>query len=325
MILRKVTGRTMAEALAKVAKKIGEDALIVETRFEGGRATVLAKRPEPAAPAARPASSRASRPWPRGFAVLAEEMLEKGIAERVVRVLYEAVRGLDPYLLKDGDPALAGVCRRILSGLIPGVRKEDEASPARRVLALVGPTGVGKTTTLAKLAARAALEQGERIAILTTDTYRIAAVDQLKAFAEMIGSPLRVVLSPGDLREALAEFGDAERVFVDTTGRSPRDAVALRAMQGWLRGLPAEVHLCLPCTGKRRDLEATLDSFAVFRPTHVLLTKWDESFAPGEALSLAIERNLKLRWFTDGQDVPEDLHPADPELLAGAILDGRER
>ncbi len=320
MILRRITGRTMAEALARVEKEIGRDALIIESGFRNGKAMLLVRRESPSSPPSgndgrsriRPASTRA---WPEGFRPLGEHLLDRGLSDRVVGVLLEAIRGLDPFLCEKGDPSLPGVLRKILGGLL-----KERNRPEGKVMAMVGPTGVGKTTTLAKLAARAVHERGERVAILTTDTFRIAAVDQLKAFADMCGASFRVVFSPADLREALKEAHSSDRVYIDTTGRSPKDAVSLQALRNWFKNLPIDVHLCLPCTGKRRDLLKTIRAFGVFRPDAFLLTKWDETENPGEAVSLMIEQDLPLSFVTDGQRVPEDIRRARPADLARTLL-----
>jgi flagellar biosynthesis protein FlhF len=335
MILRKVVGSTMAEALERVRKEVGPDAIIVETSFAGGVATVIAKRE------ANRAQEAPHNPWkgtpfipeaiepklvlPEGFRPFAECMAEFGISQKLIKILLRAVKGLDPHLLKKGNPSLQGVLRRVLAGLIPtagtgGTSLGGQPTQPSKVIALVGPTGVGKTTTLAKLAAQSTIHQDLSVGIISTDTFRIAAVEQLRAFAEMMGAPFRVAFTPQDLRATLREFQHKDRIFIDTTGRSPKDAASLKAMRGFLADMPIEVHLCLSAGTRRRDLIATLRAFEPFEPRYLTLTKWDETLAPGEALSLAIERNLPLSWITNGQNVPEDLLPAEGTILAEAAI-----
>ncbi len=340
MILRKVVGRTMAEALERVRKEVGPEAIIVETSFAGGVATVIAKRE------ANQANQAPANPWrgtpydrdrpepklvfPEGFRPFAESMAEFGISQKLIKVLLRAVKGLDPHLLKKGSPSLRAVLRRVLAGLIPTaglgsssagrIALGGKAIPTSKALALVGPTGVGKTTTLAKLAAQATIHEDMSVGIISTDTFRIAAVEQLRAFAEMMGAPFRVAFTPQDLRAALREFQHHDRIFIDTTGRSPKDAASLKAMRGFFADMPIQVHLCLSAGTRRRDLLATLRAFEPFEPSYLALTKWDETVAPGEALSLAIERNLPLSWITNGQNVPEDLLPAEGTIIAEAAI-----
>ncbi len=335
MILRKVVGRTMAEALERVRKEVGSDAIIVETSFSGGVATVIAKR-EPHPPQDAPENPWKGTPYvleqpepklvlPVGFRPFAEELAEFGLSQKLIKILLRAVKGLDPHLLKKGNPSLPGVLRRVLAGLIPtagdsGTALRSQPTPRSKALALVGPTGVGKTTTLAKLAAQATIHQDLSVGIISTDTFRIAAVEQLRAFAEMMGAPFRVAFTPQDLRAALREFQHHDRIFIDTTGRSPKDAASLKAMRGFLADMPIEVHLCLSAGTRRRDLIANLRAFQPFEPSFITLTKWDETLAPGEALSLAIERNIPLSWITNGQNVPEDLLPAEGAIIAKAAI-----
>ncbi|MFQ5505649.1 MAG: AAA family ATPase, partial [Planctomycetota bacterium] len=238
-----------------------------------------------------------------------------GLSQHLVSVLYRAIHGLDPHILERGDPSLLGIVERVLAALIP-VAKPSE----RKVVTLVGPTGTGKTTTIAKLMARALLEKKQRVAVVTIDTFRIAAVEQLRAFAEMMDVPLRVAFTPQDLRQAVQGFRDHDRIFIDTTGRSPGDHRSLSLMRGFFRNIAAEVHLCLPAGGRGIDLDAAVKAYACFDPRYLVLTKCDETSAPGESLSLAIEQNHPVSFTTHGQRVPEDLSSPDPRRLASAVM-----
>ena len=134
----------------------------------------------------------------------------------------------------------------------------------RRVIALVGPTGVGKTTTVAKLAANFKLAHGVRVGLITVDTYRIAAVEQLKTYAEIIDLPLAVVNDPVEMPRALDELGAVDIVFIDTAGRSPRDEVKIRELAEFLlQARPDEVHLVLSAVAGQRSLRSAVERFAV--------------------------------------------------------------
>ena len=325
MILRRIVGRTMAEALARVEREVGKDALIVETGFEGGLATVIARRSEEPAPTAvRPekATHQEHPQYKDGYRHVAERLEDFGLGTRLIDVLYRAVRGLHPHLLQEGDPSLPRIVQRVLAGLVP---TQPRTSGAPQRVALVGPTGVGKTTTLAKLAARDVIEKHASVAVLSLDTFRIAAVEQLRAFAEMLQAPFDVIFTPQDLDQALARYADMDRIYIDTTGRSPRDENSLRTMQGYLRkhrGI--DVRLCIPAGARRRDLERVREAFGIFRPSSLVLTKWDETEAPGEAVAMAIEHEMPLSHITNGQRVPEDLLLADPASIASEALAGLE-
>ncbi len=322
MILRKIVARSMQEALRRVEREVGQDALIVDSRSEHGRAVILAQRPDRTARVEPRKPFDSSQPrYPEGFRAVANQLLDFGLSKALVQILHDSIDGLHPQVMQKGDPSLPRIVARVLAGLVPSSKRDS------RVTALVGPTGVGKTTTLAKLAARALLERKESIAIFSLDTYRIAAVEQLRAFADMMNAPFSVLFTPRDLRTALEEHRDKDRIFIDTTGRSPSDTQSLAAMRGFLTRtgeLRAEdavsVELCLTAGTRRRDLDRVCDAFAAFSADDLILTKWDETEAPGEALSLAIERGLPIRCLTNGQDVPKDILRVDSGKLAALAL-----
>lgn len=185
------------------------------------------------------------------------------------------------------------------------------------VVALVGPTGAGKTTTAAKLAVHPGAFGRRRVGLLTLDTYRVGALEQLQTYAEIAGLPLEVAYHAREVPEALKRLRDREVVLVDTPGRSPR-AQELNA--GWRDLLaavgPDEVHLVLPATVRADVALAALDAYEPFGTTHLLLSKLDE--VPGEAgvAELAFRLDLPARWVTDGQEIPADLHRAGGRILA---------
>ncbi|HMQ21263.1 MAG TPA: hypothetical protein PKE00_02170 [Planctomycetota bacterium] len=316
MILRRIVAPSMAKALERVQRELGPDALIVGTDREDECAVVYARRAEtsPVAQAPTKRAPRAVTPIEALEAQLSEAAVSKPVQAAVLR----AVGGLDSQLVKRGSRALPGIARRILAGLF-----RTERLRGKRI-ALVGPTGVGKTTTIAKLAARDALERGRSTAIITTDTYRVAAVEQLRAFADMMDLPFRVAFTPQDLREALDAFADRDRVWIDSAGRSPRDENALRGLRGSFRGLDIDVLLCLPAAGRRRDLEVAFRSFGAFEPEGLVVCKWDETDVYGEVLSMAIERDMPIIGQGTGQRVPEDWQDADAQRFALELLPSEE-
>lgn len=185
------------------------------------------------------------------------------------------------------------------------------------VMALVGPTGAGKTTTIAKLAAHPRAFGGRSVGLLTIDTYRVGAVEQLAIVADLAGLPLEVAYGPGEVEEAIRRLADNEVILIDTPGRSPR-AEQLNGEWGALlaEARPDEVHLVMPAVLRGDIAEAVRRSFEAHAPTHLLLTKIDE--VPGEVgvADLAAMMELPARWITDGQEIPTDLRPAVPRILA---------
>ncbi|WP_425614051.1 flagellar biosynthesis protein FlhF [Anatilimnocola sp. NA78] len=187
----------------------------------------------------------------------------------------------------------------------------------RRVVALVGPTGVGKTTTVAKLAAQFRLNQQRRVGLITIDTYRIAAVDQLKTYADIMNLQLEVASTPREMSAALAALADCQLVLIDTTGRSPRDAMRIAEQRSLLSiADPDEVHLVLSSTSSTACQQLAMRAYASVGPTSLMLTKLDELPQLGSLASLLRETSLPLSYTTHGQNVPDDIRAADRRWLA---------
>jgi flagellar biosynthesis protein FlhF len=203
------------------------------------------------------------------------------------------------------------------------ITRTKSAGP--HVVALIGPTGVGKTTTIAKLAAKLKLDENRKVGLITIDTYRIAAVDQLKKYADIIGSPLKVVASPEDLRQAVASMRDCDFVLIDTAGRSPKDALKLNELKTFLDAAePEEVHLVLSTVVSRESLDLAIDCFSKVRLDKLIFTKLDEARHVGAVLGVVRSVGKPLSYITVGQDVPADIEVARGRRLAQMIL-GDER
>ena len=195
----------------------------------------------------------------------------------------------------------------------------------RHVVALVGPTGVGKTTTIAKLAAGFRLESKRRVGLLTIDTFRIAAVQQLKAYAEIMDLPMQVVEQPGQMRSALETLGDVDLVLIDTAGRSPRSDARIDQLVDLLRSAqPDETHLVLSAASSTSSIHTILKGFAPARPTAAILTKLDEAPHTAGVLSALTTNeshcNLPVSYVTNGQQVPDDISVADASILLQRLL-----
>lgn len=192
---------------------------------------------------------------------------------------------------------------------------------ARKVVALVGPTGVGKTTTIAKLAANFRLRDGVRLGLVTVDTYRVAAVEQLRTYADIIDLPMKVVTSPLEMRRAIDELADMDLVLIDTAGRSPREEIQLQELKALLGEAEVDqVHLVLSLATSPRVLTMTAEKFAAVGVTSMILTKLDEAIGLGALLGAARELTFPLSYLTTGQDVPDDIETAAPARAARLIL-----
>jgi flagellar biosynthesis protein FlhF len=323
MLLKRFEAKTLPDALARVRAECGDDALVVETRSTRAGYLVVAARADAAAPRRDQAgAATALSKWTRGFQPLADKASDFGLSATVLRAVEKALLGTRVDLSRPGDPALPALASRVLAALVRTEPRLDAANggDALRTVAVVGPTGVGKTTTLAKLAARAK-DRGERVAIVTLDTYRMAAVEQLRAFADLLAVPFEVAFTATDLKRALHQHARCDRVYVDTTGRSPRDRDALPLLEATLRAGPCATLLCLAAGTRARDCAVVLDAFAPFAVDAVCLTKWDETTAPGEAVAAVIERGLPFSHLCIGQEVPADILAARPLAIAAAAFD----
>ncbi len=192
----------------------------------------------------------------------------------------------------------------------------------QRVVVFVGPTGVGKTTTIAKIAAKEALDNKRRVALITLDTYRIAAVEQLKVYAEIIGIPAEVVLHGSEIRSAVEVHRDKDLILVDTAGRSQKGKSQMSELTDLVRKeSPMEVHLVLSATTKEEDLNDIWRRFRRIIPIdRLLFTKLDESSSFGTILNQAVHSRVPLSYFTTGQKVPEDIEVATVEKVLDLIL-----
>ncbi len=251
------------------------------------------------------------------YGQLIEADVPEFLAHRLVRLIAE---NLEPDQFHQPDSIKAALCEAVEMSIsvAPPIKA---VAGTRRVIALVGPTGVGKTTTVAKLAANFKLAQGARVGLVTVDTYRIAAVEQLKTYAEIIDLPLAVVNDPVEMAAALDELGAVDLVFIDTAGRSPRDEVKIRELAEFLQqARPDEVHLVLSAVAGQRNLRSAVERFATVQADRVILTKLDEADSFGGVLAVLGLSSRPLSYLTTGQAVPDDIEPADRRRLARLIL-----
>ncbi len=192
-------------------------------------------------------------------------------------------------------------------------------------MALVGPTGAGKTTTIAKLIGHPRIFGTRAVGLLSLDTYRVGAVEQLRTYADIAHVPLEVVYETADLQPSLDRLADLEVVMIDTPGRGPRNQRDRHMVETWLsRIAPDEVHLALPVGLQREVMQAAIQYHRDHRATHLLATKLDELRGDSTIFQLAAELHMPMRWVTDGQEVPADIRSARSRLLA-ALASARSR
>ena len=201
-----------------------------------------------------------------------------------------------------------------------GVEPGKGAGPA--VITLVGPTGVGKTTTIAKIASEALIKKNLKVGLINLDSYKIAAFDQLATYAKILNVPFRSVANAQDLQSALADFKSLDLVLIDTTGRSQKDPEALKQMQAILSVVPSNnTQLVLSATTRDGELYDIASRFGIFKPQAMVISKLDEATTFGSIYNISQKAKLPLSYFTTGQRVPEDIEQASRERLVSLVLE----
>ncbi|PWA13521.1 flagellar biosynthesis protein FlhF [Pueribacillus theae] len=195
----------------------------------------------------------------------------------------------------------------------------------KRLLNIVGPTGVGKTTTIAKIAAKAVLKDNKKVAFITTDTYRIAAIEQLKTYATLLNVPVEVVYNEDDFAEAAKKFSSYDLVLVDTAGRNFREHKFVKQLDKTIDfNQDMETYLVLSLTSKYEDMKAIVHQFNQLPIEKIIFTKKDETSSFGAMLNVLYEFPLGIAYITDGQNVPEDIIVPSIDYILHCIFGGQE-
>ena len=249
------------------------------------------------------------------------DLIEAEVDEAIVRQWIDEIRSeADGRTIGDAALVKARVTE-LLEDEIKVAGPIQTVADKCRVVALVGPTGVGKITTIAKLAANYRLREKRRVGLITVDTYRVAAVEQLRTYADIIDLPMEVVATPREMHEAVARMSHLDLVLRDTAGRSPRDDVKIQELKSMLsEAEPDEVHLVLSSTAGSKNLISTAEKFAEVGTTAMVLTKLDEAHSLGHLVSLVRECPLPVSYLTDGQNVPDDIGVAERASMAAMLL-----
>lgn len=254
---------------------------------------------------------------------LVEQDVSPAFAEKLLKQLCMSLTGEQ---LSDRK-LLRAELRKLLAARIRTAQDEPprKARTGRaKVISLIGPTGVGKTTTIAKLAANYKLREGKTVGLITIDTYRIAAVDQLRTYADIIEVPLRAVLTAGELHQAVEAMRGLDVVLIDTAGRSQNNRLRLSQLKSFTAAAePDEVHLVVSATANRACTKKVLERFVPLGANRIIVTKLDEAGSFGVFLTVSEAGGGPISYVTTGQDVPEDIARAKADNLAECVLTGR--
>ncbi|MBZ4672644.1 flagellar biosynthesis protein FlhF [Deferribacteraceae bacterium V6Fe1] len=234
---------------------------------------------------------------------------------------YKFLKKIENRIPENSTPLqIKNIAAQLFGDLIP-TEKSYFSTLKKKVLALVGPTGVGKTTTVAKIAANLALKLQKSVALISIDTFRIGAVEQLKSYAEIIDVPLRVASSPTELNEIILDFEDYEYILLDTMGRSQYDTAQIDDLKSFLTTNPLiNVALVLSMSSNHSELGDTFNRYSKLSPDYLIFTKLDETRYFGTLASLPILKKVPILLMTNGQNVPEDMEIPDGKKIAKFIF-----
>jgi flagellar biosynthesis protein FlhF len=193
----------------------------------------------------------------------------------------------------------------------------------KKFINVLGPTGVGKTTTIAKIAARALLEKKKKIGFITTDTYRIAAIEQLRTYANLLQAPVEIAYNSKDFEEAIKKLADRDLIFIDTAGRNYKEVKFVEDLTRLIDfSLDMESYLVLSMTSKEEDMRVIVEQFNSFSIEKFIFTKMDETGSIGPMFNLMKDYGIGTAYYTDGQEVPEDITEADSMKLISLLVKG---
>ncbi|MBL0388929.1 flagellar biosynthesis protein FlhF [Tumebacillus sp. ITR2] len=239
---------------------------------------------------------------------LVDELIERGIRE------FQEVQDIS-------EQEFRGILTKLIRKELEKAGEPSPIAPTTRVASFMGPTGVGKTTTIAKLAAGQVLTYGRRVGLITTDTYRIAAVEQLRTYATILNVPLEVCYSPDDVQRAMERFADYDLILVDTAGRNYHNRLNVRELNPFLQALsPDETFLVLALTSKSSDLSDIVENFDQVPIQKFLFTKADETTSYGSIYNLVARHGISLSYLTTGQTVPDDIELASVQKVASLLV-----
>ncbi len=354
MKLKSFFADSVEEAIRQARQEMGPDAMLVNSKRSGVEArhlgafevVVCSEEGVPGSPQAVPPSRSPER------GVTAPDPLSQEVSElrrqieRLALTLMRSAGGMAGFA---SNPALAqafatlteaeldtelaqeiigGIGSEIAAGAIRAelarrirVAPELSGPGSRARVALVGPPGAGKTSSLVKLAVRYGIGLKRSTHILTTDTYRIAAADELQSYAAILGVGCQVIQTPGGLAQALEENHHKDLILIDTPGMSRAEMETGEDLARFLAGCPeVETHLVMPASMRGADLRSVAGQYAVFQPRKLLVTRLDETQTLGAILSLSIRTGLPISFLASGQRIPEDLEPATPDRLLDILL-----
>lgn len=245
--------------------------------------------------------------------------VDEFVAESLVKTALEQTR-----TARTGD-IMTDFMPRSLEKFVKCAGPIRATGPGPKIVALVGPTGVGKTTAIAKLASGFEVLDGKKVALITVDIRRAAAVQQLRTYAEMLGVPFEVALNPVELRKAVKKHSNVDIILIDTAGRSPYKWLSILELASFFKGIEEiEIHLVLSAATRLRENLAAIERFSTLAVSRLLITKIDEINDYGEVLNIASSCGKAVSYLTTGQNIPDDIEVATHERIMELISKSRD-
>ncbi len=239
--------------------------------------------------------------------ILIERLRENDVEEEVIESIFKDFTD---------DENISDFLRRQI-----GEKIEINTEPLSGKVVLVGPTGVGKTTTIAKLAGKLALIEKKKVGLITVDTYRIGAVEQLKTYAEIMNIPFKVVITLKDMEEAVKSMKECDVVLIDTTGRSSKNSMQISELRAFIQKVNSKnIHLVVSATTKNRDIESIVKGFGILEYENIIITKLDETSVYGSILNIVELAKKPISFLTTGQNVPDDIKCFSKKEIINLIL-----
>lgn len=246
------------------------------------------------------------------------KLIENDVDDKLAKEIIQAVDQAVPEASRDDAMTVHAALSRHLRRLIKVSGAIDLEGGFQKTVAFVGPTGIGKTTTIAKLATIYSLSQRKKVGIITADTFRIAAVEQIKVYGEIIDVPIKVVYNKEDMRHAMAYFSDRDLVLIDTAGRSHWDTDRIMELRDILSACyPLEINLALAANIRYKDMVDIAERFRPLAYNHLLFTKLDETSTFGSLLNLMVKCNTGVSYLCYGQNVPGEIQAATVDSMVG--------
>ncbi|PLS01470.1 flagellar biosynthesis protein FlhF [Neobacillus cucumis] len=250
-----------------------------------------------------------------------ELLEEQEVDQEVIDYIVKKIMSQHPLIERLTEQEAGQIVLSTITKLFQDAALQEGLDPHATLITLLGPTGVGKTTTIAKLASRQVLFQRKKVGFLTADTFRMAAIEQLKTYANILNIPIGVVESSEQLPQSLMDLKNCQMIFMDSTGRNYLEEQYIEEIQAFLeQDFKQENHLVLSITSRWKDMKQIVEKMKSVQVDRVILTKWDESTCFGAALNLVYHYPYPLSFISLGQGVPEDIMLAEPEYMAKKIL-----